>query len=126
MSTVKEIIAARSSFDVNASNIDTLITLATTTRLSINAFDNVDTFNYAVALLVMHWLTLNKQMLVTNNVGGVGGIKSLSEGQLSMSFGSPSGNSLNTVLPEYQSTAYGLELSGFLESYIVPIVTRFG
>ena len=123
--SIKGYIQARSSFDITDPKIDTLIDLSST-RLSADAFDDNKTYEYAVALLVMHWLSLSKQSQITNNVGGVGGVKSVSEGRLSISFGSLSGNNFNSMLPDLQQTSYGIELASILETVIIPPATRFG
>lgn len=123
--SIKSYIQARSTFNISDPKVDTLIDLSTT-RLSEDAFDDTKTYEYAVALLVMHWLSLSQQSQITNNVGGVGGVKSVTEGRLSISFGSLSGNNFNSMLPDLQQTSYGIELASLLETVIIPPATRFG
>jgi len=122
---IKAIIEARSNFDINLPVIDNLITLSST-RLSAIAFDTTDTYNYAVALLVMHWMTLKTQSQITNNVGGIGGVKSITEGRLAISFGTVVGNNINSMLPDLQMSSYGVELGSLIETVIIPPVNRFG
>jgi hypothetical protein len=59
-------------------------------------------------------------------MGGVGGVKSISEGQLSISFGALSGSNFNSMLPDLQQTSFGVELASLLETAIIPPATRFG
>jgi len=123
--SIKTNIQARSGFDITDPKIDQLIELSKT-RLLPDSFDTTATYEYAVSLLVMHWLALTKQSASTNNMGGVGGIKSISEGQLSISFGALSGNNFGSMLPDLQQTSYGVELNSLLETAIIPPATRFG
>lgn len=122
--SIKTNIVARSNFDINDPSINTLIEMSIT-RLAENAFNNSESYDYAVALLVMHWLTLKEQAKISNNIGGAGGIKSITEGRLSISFGSISGSSVN-ILGDLQQTSYGVELASFLETSIILPATRFG
>lgn len=122
--SIKSIIQARSSFDVTNPKVDSLIDLSST-RLSQDAFDDFKTYEYAVALLVMHWLSLGQQSTITNNVGATGGVKSITEGRLSVSFGQVSGNLINTVSPDLQQTSFGIELASLLETVISVPVNRF-
>jgi hypothetical protein len=123
--SIKTNIQARSGFDILDPKIDQLIELSRT-RLLPDSFDTNATYEYAVALLVMHWLALNKQSACFNNMGGVGGVKSISEGQLSISFGALSGSNFNSMLSDLQQTSFGVELASLLETAIIPPATRFG
>lgn len=104
MPTVEEYIDARSTFDSSDSDVQTLIIMA---ELQIgNEYCSDDMRNQAVALLVMHWLTLPKDS--AGNSSTVGSIKSEKEGDLARSYGFA--GSISVKDPFYAQTSYGLEL----------------
>lgn len=122
--SIKSYIQARSTFDISDPKIDTLIDISST-RLSSIGFDTSKTYEYAVALLVMHWLSLSKQSSISNNMGSAGGLKSITEGRLSISFGSISGTQ-SDMLADLQQTSYGVELASLMETAVIAPVCRFG
>tara|TARA_Y100000310_G_C20703455_1_gene832270 strand:+ start:4552 stop:4926 length:375 start_codon:yes stop_codon:yes gene_type:complete len=102
--TVAEYIEDRSDFDPNDPVIQALITQA---ECELAEFCSDSLTNKAVALLVMHWATLANNG--SQGSGSTGTVKSLKEGDLSISFGSFS-NSSHGVDPYLALTPYGLEL----------------
>ena len=84
-----------------------------------------DKYNHAVALLVLHWLTLDAQSggSSTSSGSGIGGgVKSEKEGELSRSFGIPSSASDKSIF--FNSTSFGMELMYLWRSCLVLPTTR--
>jgi hypothetical protein len=127
MATVKEVITARSAFDVNLPKVDTLIALANR-RINITAFHEYDDYIYATALLVMHWLTLAQMSAaLTGSSLSSGPVTSISEGSLSMTFANTSvlGSGVSSG-NDYSKTQYGVELSQFLDISVDSLSSRMG
>jgi hypothetical protein len=102
--TIAEYIETRSKFDPLDPIIVALITQA---ECELAEFCSETLTNKAVALLVMHWATLADNG--SQGSGSTGTVKSLKEGDLSISFGSFS-SSNQGVDPYLALTPYGLEL----------------
>ncbi|GAH17973.1 unnamed protein product [marine sediment metagenome] len=103
MSTPLEIITIRAPAFALESNINDLITEAEL-EVSTTEYNTSPLRNKAVALIVMHWIALNKR----DSTGGTAGaIKSEKEGDLSRSFGATGNN--EDMDPYYGQTTWGLE-----------------
>lgn len=101
--TVDEYIETRSTFDPSTSDNIKLIAQATCET----GFHCSETLtNKAIALKVMHWLTLAANGAQSS--GSTGSAKSLKEGDLSISFASTTSTSMGDQY--LSSTPYGLEL----------------
>jgi hypothetical protein len=108
INTAQEIIALKGPSFSSDPRLADFVALAKKQISSVNFGTN---YEYACALLVLHWLTLEKQGGGSSTVSGsgvVGGIKSEAEGDLSRSYGSSgaAGNSRNEY---YGSTCFGQE-----------------
>lgn len=112
--TPQEIITLRAPQFSSDARLDDMVTLATT----LTGSEYGEQRNYAIALLVMHWMTLeamrNAQkdetgVVTDSGIATAGGIKSESEGQLSHTFGG-GGSEMSNRNPELSSTGWGLEL----------------
>lgn len=99
MSTPKEIIVLRTPQYSGESRLDDLITLAG--EQTGTAFSNCR--NLAIALLVLHWLTLE-----TQNNGTSGSIISEKEGDLQRAYSTSF--VISQKYPDLSQTSYGLEL----------------
>lgn len=99
MSTPKEIIVLRAPQYSGESRLDDLITLAG--EQTGTAYGGCR--NLAIALLVLHWLTLE-----TQNNGSAGSVKSEKEGDLQITYNTSVG--VSQKYPDLSQTSYGLEL----------------
>jgi hypothetical protein len=81
---------------------------------------------YAKALQVLHWLTLDD--LAEDGASGTGSIAMEKEGDLQVKYNNATGN-LMYFQSDWKSdltrTGWGLELYAFIKRYIVLAVTRF-
>lgn len=123
--SINEIIVLRSP-DLNGdTRLPGMIELAKQLTSDVNFGDK---YNHAVALLVLHWLTLDAQgggSSSSSGSGVVGGIKSEKEGDLSRSYGIPS--STNDKAAYFNSTSFGAELMHIWRScLILPRTRRVG
>lgn len=102
MSTPLEIITIRAPTFALESNINDLIAEAEL-EVSESEYNTANLRNKAIALIVMHWVALNKR----DSTGGTAGvIKSEKEGDLSRSF---SVNNSDDIDSYYSQTTWGLE-----------------
>ena len=116
--TVADYISNRSTFDPNDSKTLALIDQA---ECEIAPMCSDALTNKAVALLVMHWLTLESNG--SQGSGSTGTVKSLKEGDLSISFGSFSSNTQG-VDPYLALTPYGLELYNLIRGCTFTVLNR--
>ncbi len=100
---------------ITASRYSDLLTLARSTVGTV--FNACGKTNYAIALVIMHWLSLEEQSGGTGNAQS-GSIKSKREGDLSITYGSSSSGS-NSINPYWGQTAYGLEYINLKKSCIM-------
>jgi hypothetical protein len=87
---------------------------------------SVNAREYAKALQVLHWLTLEDQM--NDGASGIGAISAEKEGELQIKYQNPTGNMMyyqSDTKSELTRTSWGLELYAFMKRYYVPIATRF-
>lgn len=117
--TVAQYISVRSSFDPNDPDVQTLIAMAE--EEVANNFCNETTRNKAVALVVMHWLSLPKDDSGNNSV--TGSVKSEKEGRLSRTFGFH-GKVDFTNNAYWSQTSYGLELLTLQNSCFIKPTNR--
>lgn len=101
--TVDEYIQTRSTFDPTTPDNVKLIAQA---ELQLGTHCNEDLTNLAVALLVMHWLTIAANG--SQGSGGTGSPQELEEGDLRISFASISSSS--KIDPFLAMSSYGIEL----------------
>ena len=116
--TVAEYIENRSTFDPLDPTIVALITQA---ECELAQFCNDTLSNKAVALLVMHWATLAANG--SQGSGSTGTVKSLKEGDLSISYGSFSSNNQG-IDPFLALTPYGLELWSLIRGCTFTLLNR--
>lgn len=102
--TPLEFIQARASAFALEPNVSSLIAIATT---QTGDFGSPDATNTAIALLVCHWIALDKREN-GSGLGAAGSIASESEGQLSRSYASTVGASARNAALE--QTRWGIEL----------------
>ena len=113
--TVAQYISARSSYDPNTADNQTLISMA---ELEIGSNYSTDLRSKAVSLLVMHWLSLPKDNSGNNSLTGT--IKSEKEGDLARSYGYHGKVSLTDAY--LSQTGYGLELINLnRSSFVLPM-----
>lgn len=106
--TVAQIIEARAPSVVIDARVTSLITIATTQTGTVFG----DQRNYAIAMLVLHWLELETR-------GGAGGpITSEKEGDLARAYGKPQSDH------ELMSTKWGQELKRLRDSCIMAVRNR--
>lgn len=104
--TAKQIVALKSPSFASDTRLDDLVTLA---QFHVSSGAYGDAYQYALALVVCHWLALDGQGggSSTSSSSGVGGsLKSEREGELQRSYGVPSGADAKSY---YSSTTYGQE-----------------
>ncbi len=101
--TIDEYIQTRSTFDPTTPDNVKLIAQAT---LQIGPHCNDDLTNLAIALLVMHWLTIAANG--SQGSGGTGAPQELEEGDLRISFASIS--NMSNIDPFLAMSSYGIEL----------------
>lgn len=107
MSTPQEIIILRAPQYTGEPRLDDLVTLATAQTGNVYGTHK----NLAIALLVLHWLTMEKQ-------GGTSGsIKSEKEGDLARSYGTSI--SISQRYPDLSQTSWGMELIRLRKSLIL-------
>lgn len=116
--SVSDYISAKSNFDPTNSDVKTLMAMA---ECEIDSnFCNDTLRNKAVALVVMHWLSLPVDSNGNNSV--VGSVKSEKEGRLSRSFGFHGKVDFSNKA-YWGQTGYGLELLSLQNScFIKPMV----
>jgi len=124
VSTAKEVVELKMPDLVGDSRVDDMIELAAF-YISENIFGNK--FQYALGLVALHMLMLDKQSggsSASSGTGAVGGIKSEKEGDLSRSFGG-----IGTNIKErnfyYMQTPFGQELLGLFNACILTPRNRF-
>ena len=120
--TITEIIELKSPGLSGDSRLSGMIELAEELTSSTNFGDK---YNHAVALLALHWLTLDSQGGGSSNSSGsgvTGGIKSEKEGDLSRSYSVPSSDSGNTAY--LNRTSFGMELMLLRRSCLILPTTR--
>jgi len=109
ISTAQQIIVLKSPSLSGDSRLDDMVELA---KFHLGPSVWGTKYQYALALLVLHWLTLDAQgggSSSSSGTGAVGGIKSEKEGDLQRSFGGlPSGVSERRAY--LMSTTFGQEL----------------
>lgn len=124
ISTAQEIVVLKSPSIPADTRLDDFIELAKF-HISENTFG--DKYEYALALLVLHWLTLEAQTggsSTSSGSGAVGGVSSKKEGQLSINFGGmPSGTSERRAY--LMSTQFGQELLQIWNACIFTARNRF-
>lgn len=116
--SIADYISNRSDFDPNDPKTLALIDQA---KCELAEFCNEALTNKAVALLVMHWLTLAANG--SQGSGSTGTVKSLKEGDLSISYGSFSSNT-SGVDPYLALTPYGLELYSLIRGCTFTFLNR--
>lgn len=83
---------------------------------------------YAKALLVLHWLTLDDRVNDSDGNCGTGTISEEKEGELSVKY-SPTAHNVMYFTSDLKGflaqTVWGLELYSFMKRFFVPVVTRF-
>jgi hypothetical protein len=108
--TASQIVALKSPDLASDSRLSDFIGLA---KEQLSATNFGTKYEYAVALLVLHWMTLDAQGGGSDSSSGsgvVGGIKSEKEGDLARSFGNlGSGSGAKAGNAYYNSTAFGAE-----------------
>ncbi|MES2200659.1 MAG: DUF4054 domain-containing protein [candidate division FCPU426 bacterium] len=112
MPTPQEIIADRAPGFTITDRVNNLVAQAQG-RTSTTAFKHVthDNTSLAVALLVLHQLTLEQRGAGKNGSPGAGGITDMREGGLAVSFGEPRGiQNLSAYKAWLMSTSFGQEL----------------
>lgn len=122
--SVSQIIAARGPQFTGDPRLSSLVTLAKK-ELDATAFG--DNYNKAVAYKVLHILTLEKISQGNPGTGAnsgvqVGGVDSVSEGDVSVSYskpGSSSSSSLSARNDDLSSTQFGKELLALMKRSIV-------
>ena len=109
--TAKNIVILKAPGFSTDTRLDDFIALAETVTSETNFGEK---YNYAVALLVLHWLTLDAQgggSESSSGSGVVGGIKSEKEGDLARSYGGGASGSNAQPSDDYlRSTSFGQEL----------------
>ncbi len=105
--SVRDIIRIQCSGLYNSTDLNTYIILAT--QQTSQSFFGIN-YNLAIALRACHMYTLNNSNGI--NVGS-GPIKSIKEGDLSISYGSISGMNSSSDL---QLTSYGIRLKGLIDA----------
>jgi hypothetical protein len=116
--TIAEYIENRSDFDPSDTTIIALITQA---ECELAQLCNDTLTNKAVALLVMHWSTLAANG--SQGSGSTGTVKSLKEGDLSITYGSFSSNTQG-IDPYLALTPYGLELWSLIRGCTFTVLNR--
>jgi len=104
--SIKAIIAARDNQIVDDSQLDSLVELAST-QLDSGIFGT--SYNYAVALLVLHWYAKTPSLMG----GDAGGVIREREGDLEREYV----RQTLTVNDDYDTTGYGRELKGVMNTY---------
>ncbi len=118
MSTPLEIITIRAPAFALESNINDLI-IEAELEVSTTEYNTSPLRNKAVALIVMHWIALNKR----DSTGGTAGaIKSEKEGDLSRSFGTTDNGDTD---PYYGQTTWGMEFLRFQAQCFIKPRNRF-
>lgn len=124
ISTAQEIIVLKSPSIPDDTRLDDFVNLA---KFSIASSTFGDKYEYALALLVLHWLTLEAQTggsATTSGSGASGGVTGKKEGQLSINFGGvPS--SVSERRAYLMSTQFGQELLGLWNACIFSARNRF-
>lgn len=119
MSTPLEIITIRALAFALESNVNDLI-IEAEKEVSESEYNTTDLRNKAIALIVMHWIALDKR----DPTGGTAGaIKSEKEGDLSRSFGTTSDN--GGIDSYYSQTSWGLEFLRLQAQCFVKPINRF-
>lgn len=125
VSTAKEIIELKSPSLVGDSRVDDFISLAELT-VSENTFG--DKYQYALALVVLHQITLDAQGGGSSSSSGSGvggGIKSEKEGDLQRTYGSFSSSGETSHRKEYwNSTIFGQEYWQLMQTCLLLPRTR--
>lgn len=117
MSTPLQIITLRAPDFATEPNVNDLITQA---ALEVSESEYGDLKNKAIALIVMHWIALDKRDPGGSGVSG--SIKSEKEGDLARSYGS-SGSTDGD--PYYSQTTWGLEFLRLQEQSFMKPRNRF-
>jgi len=120
----EEIINLRAPQYSGDSRIPLLIVLAD--EFTGDKIPQVTPFEFAKALLVLHWLTMDDRAKDGN--GGVGAITEEKEGELTIKYGQVSNNVMayNSDLKGFLGqTIWGIELYAFMKKYTVTALTRF-
>ncbi|MBT8490922.1 MAG: DUF4054 domain-containing protein [Deltaproteobacteria bacterium] len=123
--TAQEIIVAKSPSLSGDSRLDDFVNLA---KLTVGQTIFGTRYQYALALVALHMLTLDSQSggsSTGSGTGAAGGVKSEKEGDLQRSYGSVDSSSIGNASDAYFSTtSFGQEYLNLKKSLILPIRNR--
>lgn len=119
--TASQIIALKSPSHAGDTRLTDMVALA---KLNLSSAVFGVRYEYAVALLVLHWLTLDAMGGGTSTTSGGGtlGVKSEKEGELSRAYFDPKSSEGESY---YAQTAFGNEFLQLRKSQIVLPMNRF-
>ncbi len=124
LQATKDLIALRASEYENDPRLDALIELAY--ELKGDKIPEGVKANYAMALQVLHWLTMDDRN--AEGGSGVGSVTEEKEGELTVKYSGGSSNLMwytSSWESELSQTTWGKELYAFIKRFITPFLTRF-
>ena len=118
--TAAEIIVLKSPSLAGDSRINDFVDLA---RLTVGRLPFGTRYEYALALVALHMITLDSQgggSSSSSGSGVIGGIKSEKEGDLQRSYGTIAGTAVNNPSDAYfSSTSFGMEYLNLKRSILI-------